>query len=106
MFGGQRQHPAHRVPAGLGEERRIQPVGQLRGRAGHGLPGQHVAELDRVNGRCRRPPGRSQGRCGRAGHRVTPATAVCSRGLGTRSTAARNRPGSGCRYTCDEDTDA
>jgi hypothetical protein len=37
------------------------------------------------------------------GHRVTPA---CSRGLGTASTAARSRDGSGCTYTCDEDTDA
>lgn len=39
-----------------------------------------------------------QGRL-RGAHRGAPA---CSRGLGTASTAARSRDGSGCTYTCDE----
>ena len=43
------------------------------------------------------PPAGSHGRTLRSD--VAPA---CSRGLGTASTAARSRAGSGCRYTCDE----
>ena len=101
MRGRQREHPAHRIPAGLGQEHRIKPGGQLRGCAGDSLPGKQVVELGGHRARARR-----QGRCGRAGHRVTPTTAVCSRGLGTRSTAARSRLESGCRYTCAEDTEA
>jgi hypothetical protein len=91
----QRQHPGRRIPAGLDEEPRIQQAGQARGPAGQRHPGECVIGPDRVRGHCRR------GR--RAGHRVTP---TCWRGLGAKSTAARSRAGSGCRYTCAEDTEA
>ena len=37
---------------------------------------------------------------------VTGSPRACSRGLGTASTAARSRAGSGCSYTCEEDTEA
>ena len=95
--GGDNTRLTGSQPASV-RKRRIQPAGQLRGRPGQCHPGQHVLEPDRFRRRI------DSRRRGRAGHRVTPA--ACSRGLGTRSTAARNRPGSGCRYTCEEDTEA
>ena len=87
--GGQRQHPAGRVPACLGQERRIEhpaPAGRPAHRAWP-RPGR---------GRARARPAHRSGIAARhaTGHGVTPA---CSRGLGTASTAARSRAGSGCR---------
>ena len=98
MPGGQGQHPAAGIPPRPGQERLIQHRGQAGGRSLEQDPVQHAGELAaRTRGRGCRQRGRS------AGHRVTPA---CSRGLGTASTAARSRPGSGCTYTCDDDTEA
>ena len=94
---GQGQHPARRIPARLGKEGRVQQGGQPPRRAVQLHPGQHVA----VTGRA--PSGWPRSHDRRCGHDVTPA---CSRGLGTASTAARSRAGSGCRYTCDDDTEA
>ena len=87
MLRGQRQHPNRRVPPGLGEKRRIQQAGQLSGRAREHRRVQHQRELPPALGA---RPRRQQ----RGAHRVAPA---CSRGLGTISTAARSRAGSGCR---------
>ena len=88
MAGGQGQHPAGRIPARLGQERRVQHPGQPGGRPVQHHPGQHMPELPR-----RRPARRSGGQARCRAHRGTP---YCSRGLGTPSTAARSRPGSGC----------
>jgi hypothetical protein len=95
--GRQGQHPARRIPAGLGKEGRVQQGGQPLRWAIQLHPGQHLAILGRA------PSGRQRSHGRRCGHDVTPAR---SRGLGTASTAARSRPGSGCRYTCDDDTEA
>ena len=96
MLSRRRQHPRGAVPPCLREERGIyqgsQPCCRRAGgsaRAGH-VPGA---------ARPARQPGGGQdlhrGRS-RGGHRASTAG---RRGLGTRSTAARSRAGSGCRYT-------
>src|SRR5665811_2083563 len=77
----------------------VRLVGQARGRADQPHTSEHVIDAGRVGfGDCGH---RRRGHA--AGHRVTPA---CPSGLGTESTAARSRPGSGCRYTCEDDTQA
>ncbi len=87
-----RQHPGHRVPSGPGQEPRIQQGGE----PDHGRLGDDTARTQHhrrgrprrdVRGGTQRAASRT-----RRGHRVTPAS---SRGLGTASTAARSRAGSG-----------
>jgi hypothetical protein len=75
--GVDRQHPRLRVPPGPGQERRLKPLSQ-RGRLA-GLRQRRCLF-------CRRGHGPQRG------HRACPAA---SRGLGTLSTAARSRDGSG-----------
>ncbi len=96
--GRQRQHPAARVPSRFSQERRIDLICQPGGPPVEHDPGQDDSKLPAGAGimapaAC---PGRLRsGELERGtGHDVTPA---CSRGLGTASTAARNRAGSGCR---------
>ncbi len=88
MLRGQVQHPGHRIPSGLVKQSLVQRPGQVRGRATQGGPVQHMRELAGFL-IARDRPGRRHG-----GHRLAP---VCSRGLGTASTAARSRDASGCR---------
>ena len=94
MRGRQRQHPGLRVPAGLGQEARVQGSGQPRGLAGQDDAAEHAAECPAGD---RAQDQRERGAARRGGHGIT------VRGLGTRSTASRSRAGSGCRYTCVED---
>jgi hypothetical protein len=86
VLGRQGQHPADRIPSGLGEKRRVQHPGQLGRRVLERRCGQDRRELAPACGHQQFPRGR------RTGHRVAPAR---SRGLGTISTAARNRVDSG-----------
>jgi hypothetical protein len=83
------------IPSALGQEPRVDEPGQP---CCPPLEDTVVTKHVRYHtaGRCHRPSDWH-------GHRVTPA---CSRGLGTASTAARSRDGSGCTYTAEEDTDA
>ena len=79
------QNPPARVPSSFGQECRIDQPGQPgRLLIGQAPAAEHVA--DRAWRHYRRRPGH------RRGHEVTPAS---SRGLGTASTAARSRAGSG-----------
>lgn len=84
MLRRERQHLSRRIPAGLGEERRVDHRGDRRSVSIDPLADQHV-----------RPAGGNRTRLHRAGaHRSIPAS---PRGLATRSTASRSRAGSGCR---------
>jgi len=76
----QREHPAAGIPAGFGQESRIDRPHQ---------PGNDGTSI-RARSACSRLPPH------RRAHHASPAA---SRGLGTRSTAARSRAGSGCKYT-------
>jgi len=89
------QDPGLRVPAGLGQEHRLDPVCEHSRRRTRRHPAENTARI----GRLRYPRHDQPGRPGRA-HGFAPAR---SRGEGTASTAARSRPGSGCAYTCVED---
>jgi hypothetical protein len=88
VLRGQVQHPHRGIPSGLLQQSSIQHLGQVRGRTAEGDPAQHVRELAGFLG------GRDRRGQRRGGHRLAP---VCSRGLGTASTAARSRDESGCR---------
>jgi len=85
VAGRRGQHPGDRIPPRPGQERRLQQHGQPAGRAVQDNPGQHIGELLPGDGRQRPRP-----RC--CAHGRSPAG---TRGLGTASTAARSRPGSG-----------
>ena len=84
MLRRKRQHLSRRVPSGLGEERGVDHRGDRRSVPIDPWVGEHV-----------RPASDDPARLHRLGaHRSIPAS---PRGLGTRSTASRNRTGSGCR---------
>lgn len=86
VLRGQEQDPRRWVPPGLGQQVAVERSGQPGGRAVQDGPGQHLRKLGGgAAGRER------NGQC-RGGHRLSPA---CQRGLGTASTASRNREESG-----------
>jgi hypothetical protein len=90
MLRRREQRQQDRIPAHLGQERGIDAPGPPGGFGVDDTPGEHVLGPHR---RCRNGPQHDRA------HRSTSAT---SRGLGTRSTASRGRPESGCRYTSVE----
>ena len=101
VISTRRQGPGRRIPSRVGEEPRLDQPGHTGGRV---VAQVTVAEHVRRHRHRGRPHRRRRGR-GRKqrGHEVTP---VCTRGLGTASTAARSRAGSGCTYTCVEHGEA
>jgi hypothetical protein len=90
VLGRRSPHPCHRVPARLDQELRLDPRGQRGDLPDKRDADQHMRKLH-PRGICRAS---CDGRGIERGHRSAPA---CSRGLGTASTAARSRDGSGCR---------
>ena len=99
MIVGRRQDLAVDLPSAFGHEPRVDKPGQpCRPLVDDPLVAEHVRHH-----LASRPAQLASPCHHRAAHRPTPA---CSRGLGTASTAARSRAGSGCTYTFDEDTAA
>jgi hypothetical protein len=88
VLGFRGQQPSRRIPPGLRQEPRVQQGGQPRRPRPRGSA---VAQHRRLGSPCRLLRGGRQR--GGGAHRRSPAS---SRGLGTASTAARSRAGSGC----------
>lgn len=88
VSGRQKQDPGDRIPPGLLQQRLIQRSRQCRSGAVETNTDKHMRELDRLPAAIADDAGQTGD-----GHRLT---APSSRGLGTASTAARNREESGC----------
>ena len=98
MPGIDRQHPGDRIPAGPGQERRVDP----RGQHGRVLICRHRPRCaENIAGAARhvRPGSPLHGGCAHRLQHAHWSSPAVWRGLGTASTAARSRAGSGCAYT-------